>query len=48
MKDQKFERENKKIILGMVIGTVVSVALLLWYIDSGSGWHLDICRSLLL
>ena len=29
MKDQKFERENKKIILGMVIGTVVSVALFL-------------------
>ena len=48
MKDQKFERENKKIILGMVIGTVVSVALLLWYIGSGSGWHLDIMQIIML
>lgn len=47
MKDQKFERENKKIILGMVIGTVVSVALLLWYIGSGSGWHLDIMQIII-
>ena len=47
MKNQKFERENKKIILGMVIGTVVSVALLLWYIGSGSGWHLDIMQIII-
>jgi len=47
MKNQKFERENKKIILGMVIGTFVSVALLLWYIGSGSGWHLDIMQIII-
>ena len=46
MKNQKFERENKKIILGMVIGTVVSVALL-WSIGSGSGWHLDIMQIIM-
>lgn len=44
MKNQKFERENKKIILGMVIGTVVCVALSLWYMSSGSGWHLNMMQ----
>lgn len=40
MESQKFEQENKKIFLGMVIGVVVCTALMLLYMGGENGWHL--------
>ncbi|WP_297953255.1 hypothetical protein [uncultured Lactobacillus sp.] len=47
MKEQKFERENKKIILGMIIGTVVGIALMLLYMSSEAGWHLKMMQIII-